>query len=120
VAIHPPDTCYQASGYQVRLPRTYTVPVEAGASAPEFHVAQMSRTRPGDQTQLQVFWAWSPDGTWSVPDDPRLAFARHAVLFKLYLIREVSNTEEPLEDDPCIDLLRGLLPELQRVLFMKA
>ncbi len=117
VSIHPPDACYRASGYQVRSPQKFVAAIDALTPTPEFRVAHMLKTKAAEQTQLRVFWSWSATGTWQVPQDPRLTFARYPALFKLYLIRDVSSAGEPLEGDPCVDLMRQLLPELQRSLF---
>jgi hypothetical protein len=117
VAIHPPDACYRAGGYQVRAPQTYVASLDSLTAPAEFRVAQMLKSKASDQTQLRIFWSWSATGAWQVPEDPRLAFARYPALFKIYLIREASSWTESFEGDPCVDLMRQLLPELQRVLF---
>ena len=117
VSIHTPDVCYAGSGYEV-LSQTKYVPT-LGPAAPdtEFWTAQFRQKRAGDLTYLRIFWAWSATGDWDAPNDPRFAFARHAVLFKLYLIREMTVPDEPLEDDPSVELMRQLLPEMRRALF---
>ena len=50
---------------------------------------------------------------------PRLAFARYDGLYKLYVIRRIPPAVDSLAEDPCTELLRLLLPELDRVLFGK-
>ncbi len=120
VSIHPPDVCYRASGYQVSAPTKYTAPADDSAPPAEFRTALMVKARSADRTHLRVFWSWNATGTWMVPDDPRMTFAPYPALFKLYLIREMSNPDEPVPDDACIDLMRQLLPELQRRLFAQS
>jgi hypothetical protein len=117
VAIHPPDSCYAAGGYEVLTPSHFKAPAEAGAAAAEFRVARMRKKRAGEQSQLRIFWSWNDGNGWRVPSNPRWTFAWSRVLFKLYLVRELSDFEEPLDDDPGIDLMRRLLPELDEVLF---
>ena len=51
------------------------------------------------------------------PEDPRFAFAGQEALFKLYLIREVPVPDESLDDDPCVELMRQLLPAMRTTLF---
>src|SRR5262249_2096079 len=100
----------------VLSPSRYTLTTPSA----EFKTARMVRQKAGEETKLRIFWAWSASGTWSAPDDPRLPFARQTALYKLYLIRELNRPGETLEEDPSIDLMRQLLPELQRALFSGA
>jgi hypothetical protein len=120
VAIHPPDSCYAAGGYEVVTPAKFKLPGDSSADAAEFRVARMRKRRAAEQSQLRVFWAWNEGKAWRVPADPRLSYASSKVLFKLYLIRELPDFEEPLDNDPCIDLMRRLLPELDKVLFVRS
>jgi hypothetical protein len=117
VAIHPPDSCYAAGGYEVLTPSKFKAPAEPGATPPEFRVARMRKHRASEQSQVRIYWSWNEGAGWRVPANPRWTFASSRVLFKLYLVRELPDLEEPLDDDPCIDLMRRLLPELDRALF---
>ncbi|HZT80482.1 MAG TPA: exosortase-associated EpsI family protein [Gemmataceae bacterium] len=117
VALHPPDSCYGASGYEVGSPSKFSPPAEAGTPPAEFRVAQMRRKRAGEQTRLRIFWAWNDGQGWRVPADPRTEFAARRALFKLYLVRELADRDGPADADPSLDLMRRLLPELQRALF---
>jgi hypothetical protein len=119
VAIHPPDSCYAAGGYEIAPPSQFQASTEPGATPAEFRVARMRKKRVGEQNQLRVFWSWNDGTGWRVPANPRWTFASAPVLFKLYLVRELPDFEEPLDDDPGIDLMRSLLPELDRVLFTR-
>jgi hypothetical protein len=114
VAIHTPDLCYQASGYEVGPRATYTGPEPPSGPAAEFFTAQCKKTKASGQTQLRIFWSWYAGGAWLVADNPRLAFARHAVLYKLYLVHKTFSAHEPFAEDPCTDLMKQLLPELER------
>jgi hypothetical protein len=112
VSIHSPDVCYGASGYDVVTPTRFDAPTGG-----EFRTARFVRTRSSEQTKLRIFWAWSANGDWRIPETPRVAFAGAGVLYKLYLIRDLPAREPPLADDPCNDFLSLLLPELKRTLF---
>src|SRR5947208_649996 len=59
VAIHPPDSCYAAGGYEIATPSLFKAAADAGASPPEFRVARMRKKRAGEQNQLRVFWSWN-------------------------------------------------------------
>jgi len=114
VSVHTPTDCYGGSGYEVVSPTRCGGPAESGA---ELFTAQFRKTQTGDQSSLRIFWAWNASGKWEAPADARLAFARRPALYKLYVIREMSSGDEPLDSDPCHDLMKQLLPELQRSLF---
>jgi hypothetical protein len=120
VSIHTPDVCYAGSGYEVLSQTKYAPTLGPTAPGAEFHTGQFRQRRAADQTYLRIFWAWSATGDWSAPNDPRFAFARYPALFKLYLIRELTVPDEPLEDDPSVELMRQLLPEMRRALFERS
>jgi uncharacterized protein DUF3485 len=114
VAIHTPDVCYVASGYEAGGSGTVTPRLGPGLPPGEFKTAQFIKTRATEQTHLRVFWSWNAGGAWRVSESPRFAFARYPVLYKLHLVRELSAPDEPLDEDPCIDLMQHLVPELQQ------
>jgi hypothetical protein len=115
VSIHPPDSCYAAGGYDVIAPTMFNA-AEASAGA-QFRVARMRKKRAAEQNQLRIFWAWNNGGGWRVPADPRLTYASSKVLFKLYVIRELADLEESLDNDPSIEFMHQFLPELDKTLF---
>lgn len=117
VSIHTPDVCYKANGFKVAAPIKY---LYKGPAAAEFWTADLKKVKAAEVMHQRIFWAWTTTGEWSVPDNPRWHFAAERVLFKLYLIREMATADEPLEEDPCIDLMHQLLPQLRRVLFDKS
>jgi hypothetical protein len=114
VAIHTPDVCYVASGFQTALTEKFIPPLDPAVPAAEFMMAQFVKNKSAEQTNLRVFWSWNAGGRWVVSDTPRFAFAPHPVLYKLHLVRELAVASEPLDDDPCVQLLQLLLPELQK------
>ncbi len=116
LSVHTPDVCYGGSGFTVTRLGRQSCP--SGPDRPdEFEAAQMAKKRFSENLLLRVFWSWSADGSWRIPDNPRVAFAQHPVLYKLYLIRELAQANEPVDEDPCLDLMRQLQPELRRSLF---
>lgn len=116
VSIHTPDACYPAAGYE--LASQIRVAVKAAGVPPaEFWTAELVRTRAAEQRRLRIDWAWSGDGHWSVPDSPRLSFARVPTLYKLYVVRESRAAEAGGAADPSQGFLREFLPAVQRALF---
>jgi hypothetical protein len=118
VSVHTPDVCFAGNGYtQTRGAADY--PVEA-ASLPgraHFAVGYFQADDSPSPGGLRTFWSWNAQGAWQVAGNPRVAFAAHAVLHKLYLTRRLDRANEPVDKDPCLDLMKDLLPELQRKLF---
>lgn len=115
VAIHTPDVCYAALGYQVNTPARYRATDLPEAT--EFWTSDMVRTQSTDQNRLRIFWAWNATGAWTASDNPRLAFANRPVLYKLYLVRDLPGPNALLKKDPCLELMRQLQPCLKQLLF---
>jgi hypothetical protein len=118
VAAHQPDGCYPGAGYQFATPTTKRS-LDLGAdNAPlDFRVATFSKTARAFPVFLRVYWSFSADGEWKVPDNPRLAFAGQRRVYKMYAIRQLKRGDEPLEGDAAEKFLRDLAPEMQRVIF---
>jgi hypothetical protein len=117
VSIHTPEVCYRASGFQVAAPLRYTYAGAKGQPTAVFWTADLQKTKATETLHQRIFWAWATDGAWQAAENPRVQFAAKPVLYKLYLVRELTSPDEPLEEDPCIDLMHDLLPQLQKYLF---
>jgi hypothetical protein len=115
VSIHTPDACYAASGYEVTAP--VRVSPDGLTSPAALWMTEMVRTRAAEQTRQRIFYAWDAGGDWEAPDNPRVAFAGAAALYKLYLLRDLPAGGAPVADDPCLDLFKRLQPELRQCLF---
>ena len=116
ISVHPPDVCYQGAGY-----RLFDAPVRHDVSgsepAAQFWVGDFVKPSATLPSHLRIYWAWSADGTWHAPDEPRLSFGRRPALCKLYVIRTTTRAQEPLLQDPANDLLKVLLPEMRKCIF---
>jgi hypothetical protein len=112
ISVHTPDVCLRGNGHgMVAAPAKYPV---GGA---EFWTAKFRKDDAAVPVHLRMFWSWNAGGGWKASASPRLDFARHPALYKLYVARPLAALEEPLDRDPCLDLLPRLLPGLQRALF---
>ncbi len=107
VSTHTPDICYLGSGYRcLRGPRKDTIDLPGGGTA-TFYVADFEKKTATRLDRVRIRWAWTSDGEWVAPDNPRWQFAKRlsAVpeLFKLYVTTPLpeSNVEDkPHEDEP--------------------
>jgi hypothetical protein len=117
IAVHRPNECYGGAGYEMAgAPIAYPVHLEAEAPASDFWTARFRKEEAIAPTYLRIFWSWNANGVWTAAPSPRFDFARTPVLYKLYLLREMGSANERLEDDPCVDLLKVLLPAINGVL----
>jgi hypothetical protein len=114
LSVHSPEVCYDGTGYEELGGRTeYTEP---GPPAAEFWVYRFRKRDSAIPVHLRVLHSWGAAGSWKAVESPRLAFAREHLLYKMYIVRELPNPDEPLKDDPALDFVRVLLPELQKFL----
>ena len=114
VCIHTPEVCYAGSGFEVEKPKKFTLPSTTAAAPPEFWTARFIKERAAGKTNLRIFWSWRGDEAWKVADNPRLSFAGEKVLYKLYLIRDMVQADEPLDGDACVEFMQELLPAIRR------
>jgi hypothetical protein len=114
LAVHTPDVCFRGVGYgTLGDPQKHPITDVAAVPDTDFWTVQFAKQGPAPEV-LRVFWAWSDDGTWHASDAPRITFARSDALYKLYVIHRSSRQGEPIQDDPCLEFFRVLLPELQK------
>ena len=105
VSTHTPDVCYPGSGYRTcAAARRETMELPGGKTA-TFYVADFEKKRETSLDRARVRWAWSTDGTWIAPDNPRWQFAKQLaavpVLYKVYIVTPLpDDSEDRPEDDP--------------------
>jgi Protein of unknown function (DUF3485) len=114
LSLHSPEVCYAGAGFSISGDRQ-TLPL-TGEGSPPAELFNARFVKPGAAPEtLNVFWAWkASDGNWAANSNPRVAYVRSTVLYKLYLIRRVVRPKEDLSHDPCLDFLRAFLPELEK------
>jgi hypothetical protein len=114
IAVHSPEICYPGAGFVRDGDRqTRSLPGDDGARASQLFAARFTKTGTPPET-LAVFWGWGTDGAWSASADARVEFARAPYLYKLYVIRRLPRADDPGAEEPTKDLLRVLLPELEK------
>ena len=97
VCTHTPEVCYAGIGFEVEKPKRFVLPSTTAQAPPEFWTARFVKERANGRTNLRIFWSWYGSESWKVADNPRLSFAGEKVLFKMYLIREMVQADEPIE-----------------------
>jgi hypothetical protein len=116
ISLHPPEVCYTAIGYEDAGGHAHCrVPAGRGDVAAELATVCFAKTSPVPE-QIRVMWSWSDTGPWQVPENPRITFARSKALYKLYVVRRMGRPDEPIDEDPCLQFLRVLIPKLEQCL----
>jgi hypothetical protein len=100
MAIHSPDQCYAAAGFEQGDPsRKY---VDVNGRAAELWSSQFTREANLDRVALNIVWGWAADdGVWQAPTSPRPHFSNKNALYKIYLISSPgaeADTEQFLKD----------------------
>jgi hypothetical protein len=104
VASHTPDVCYPGSGYRtLRGVRKEPFKLPDGSSC-VCYVADFEKKTQTKLDRIRVRWAWTTDGVWTAPENPRWQFAsqlRAPVLYKVYAATPLpeADTDESPEDD---------------------
>jgi hypothetical protein len=116
--LHTPLECYPANGYtKVGQETRVSVPHQSASPHPEFWTATFSIMEGPLPVNLRVFWAWQgATGGWQVPDNRFRTFRASPFLYKCYTVRQLTTAGDPLEGEPCLDLLAELIPSLEGVL----
>jgi hypothetical protein len=115
MSVHRPEHCYRAVGYEQAAAPVHVQIRSPGKTPAEFWTGVFSRDESAGPSQLRIFWSWCAGDRWSAPDSPRLAFARQGFLYKLYVIRSVTESGT-LADDPGVKFLEQLLLILDEAL----
>jgi len=121
IAVHPPEVCYTASGYEViEPPAPFLVKSAPGVTTPaEFRTSVFATSRnEAGAKRLRIFWSWNATGEWLAPaGDARWTFRGAPFLYKLYVVHDITGAAGPPEGDPGVAFLSCLVPELQNALF---
>ncbi len=116
MAVHRPEHCYLATGYEQSGGAVHVPITLSDGSRAQFWTSRFERPQPGGKEQLRIFWSWKAGNEWRAPDSPRWSLADQPYVYKLYIVRETSSRVERMEHDPAVEFLQLLLPRLNEVL----
>lgn len=112
ICVHTPDVCYAGNGY-AKVGEEKSESFEFPGQSDSFRIIQFEKRDSLAANQLEIYWGWSRDGrSWEAPENPRLALARSASLFKMYVIREFIPGPRSNNHHPCKAFLQRALPVL--------
>jgi exosortase len=119
VSVHTPDICYPGAGYAMLQthPSKIAVELQSTKSSAVFLAADFENRRSLPADRLRIYWAWSADGSWDVPENPRIVYARRSNLYKLYVVSRTAADPDVSLDELTNDFVAQLLHELDAILF---
>jgi len=119
ISVHPPTVCFTGSGWQLTSdPERFRLDRPSSDLNDEFLTARFTSGQAVTvANSIRVFWSWNAAGTWQVPKNPRVTFAKYPYLYKLYVTAEAGNTRQPPSESPGASFLRLLLPRIRADLF---
>jgi hypothetical protein len=117
LCVHTPDVCFGGAGYVMSSRQMRQEIVCENGSTVSFWTAEFKKPGAVEAAPLRIYWGWNASKGWQAPDNPRYAFRMQPVLFKLYLVREITPASTSLTDDPAVALLKTWLPALDEALF---
>jgi hypothetical protein len=116
ISLHPPEVCYAGRGYEMTAQARREVGPIPGVAPATFSVGDLVKTDGLQADRLKIYWAWKADGPWMSPGDPRMTFARHPALYKMYVIRKMVEGEKEAHADACVEFLHEFLPACEQAL----
>lgn len=117
-SVHTPEWCYGGAGYEmITGPNRRTVALAGNGPPAELWTARFAKPGASESPGLRIYWMWNCAGQWQAPDHPRLTFARAAVLYKLYILQNISAGPQAGSDGAAAEFMQVFLPQLNEWLF---
>ncbi|HEY2840843.1 MAG TPA: exosortase-associated EpsI family protein [Pirellulales bacterium] len=117
IAVHTPDQCYVAAGYEMLSdPIKYVIETPAG-SVEAYTTVFKKDDHHTEPHYLRVFWTWSFDGNWVAPNSPRIEFVGQPALYKMYIISQLQQPLRSTSEDLSVGFANQFVPALNRALF---
>jgi hypothetical protein len=118
---HLPTECYPSNGYTlIGAPKRYLSPRADSKITDDFWVATFKKTTDIAPITVRVYWSWSGNGHWQIPDRPRLTFASSPTLYKLYVTQNLHDENDVFEGAPVHEFIKDLTLSLRGSLFPSA
>jgi hypothetical protein len=114
---HLPTECYVSNGYELVDGPKQFLSENPGKAADEFWVATFKKTTDVAPWIVRVYWSWTGDGRWRTPDRPRMTFASHHMLYKLYVVRPLPNENDEAESSPVHAFIKDLTGAMRESFF---
>ena len=117
IAIHTPDACYQASGFDMEDDPHEHVLECPPAGDVSFLTTRFYKESEGRQVQKRrIHWTFSTGNEWEAATWPEARYVNDTVLVKVYIHREAGEAASD-ERSPCTRFARDFMPVLSQILF---
>lgn len=113
-AVHTPDICFSSRDFSI-LQKRQIVSVDPANLSPSKCYETRFQSRDASGTYLKSWYAWTIDGNWQAPDNPRYFFSGSRFLFKIQVVVHYPDVES-MEDDKIMD---QFLAEIEKSLRIK-
>ena len=113
---HTPERCYPAAGFDMQGEPQQEV-FEIGNTTAEFFTTSFLKSEPTGTHAERGYWSWTGDGKWIAPRNPKLEFAGHRALYKLYVFATIPPGNKGKQtNDFCADFIREFVPAAEQAL----
>jgi EpsI family protein len=113
---HTPERCYPAAGFDMQGEPQQEV-FEIGNTTAEFFTTSFLKSEPTGTHAERGYWSWTGDGKWIAPRNPKLEFAGHRALYKLYVFATIpAGNKGKQTNDFCADFIREFVPAAEQAL----
>jgi hypothetical protein len=117
VSVHTPEVCYGGIGYEkIADPVQVKLAALAPAKPAVFWQADFAKPKQANGQHLRIYWSWYAGECWQAVDNPRLTFMNRPVLYKLYVVCEITPADATKKTEACTEFMKVLLPELEKCL----
>jgi len=109
ISRHPPEICYEMGANQrLGTPQQLSV-IDGQQIAHEFRLLRYQQAGQAGARFL-VCYGFSVDGTWTIPEHPRLTLGGHTVLYKLQVLSDQAESPNDQPHTVVSRFLREFLP----------
>ncbi len=116
ISVHSPQVCFGGSGFTPKGDRVRHKVEAAGLSKQATFWSERYEKKGALPEYLQIYYGWNDSTGWQAVDNPRLKFAPARALYKLYVVRRLTQPDEAPENNPVPAFLQLLVPQLDECL----
>lgn len=110
IAVHKPEICFPSQNYRLLGNRKRVNITDARGLSHALWVVDFER-QDLEGGMVRVYYAWTTNGVWQAPDEPRYKYLGSPYLYKLQVAAPVALSTPGATQDPIPAFLRDFLPE---------
>lgn len=118
ITIHTPDWCYVGAGFEMESEQEpFTMRCGANVKDAEFLTTTFRKEDRLGSNRLRIFWAFTDNGDWKSPRNPKPEYAGRPAMFKVYLITGAGPRMAQAANSPAVAFGEEFLPIANQILF---